>query len=219
MSKTPVFIVNYNRLGYPRSMCEYLAQPKTGCEPIIIDNNSDYPPLIEWYEECPYTVERMHINYGNCVLWTSNILDKYGFDGNYILSDSDLDISDIPLDFLEVLRNGLDMYQWADKCGFSLKIDDLPCTEVGNTARGWEMGNWSNKLKGGYYKAPIDTTFAIYRTRIHSFDCIRTDIPYMAKHLPWYHTKDNIPDDERYYINSINSDFNYYSRLLKNEIN
>ena len=215
MNKVPVFIVNYNRINYPKAMCEYLSDNDTGCEPIIIDNNSDYQPLLEWYDKCQFKIERMHTNYGNCVLWTSGILNKYNLQGNYILTDPDLDLSGIPKDFLHILQTGLDRYSWADKCGFSLRIDDLPDRPLSSDIKGIEIRYWDNKLDEMYIKAPIDTTFSLFRTRMHSFDCIRTNVPYCARHLNWYHTKENIPEDELYYLNSISTNFNHWSSQLK----
>jgi len=218
MSKIPVFIVNFNRLTLVKNMADYLADCD-GVEPILIDNNSDYPPLLEYYESCPHKVDRMHLNYGNCVLWTSGILDAYDLHGNYILTDPDLDLSNIPKDFLQVLQTGLDKYSWADKCGFSLEINDLPNNSLTEEVLKWETGYWGNKLDNMYYKAAIDTTFSLFRTRMHSFECLRTERPYTARHMPWYWTKENIPDDERYYINSISPDFNHYSKRIKDIIN
>ena len=219
MSKVPAFIVNYNRLHLPIAMANYLADNDTGVDPIIIDNNSDYPPLLEYYKNCKHKVERMHLNYGNCALFTTGLLDKYNLKGNFILTDPDLDISSIPTDFLQVLQAGLDKYLWADKCGFSLEIKDLLNNELTEEVLKWEIGNWGNRLDNMYYKAAIDTTFALFRTRMHSFECLRTERPYTAKHMPWYWTKENIPEDERYYINSISANFNHYSSRIKNIIN
>jgi len=218
MSKTFAFIINYNRLTLPKNMADYLADG-TGVTPVIVDNNSDYPPLIEYYEKCPHIVERMNLNYGNCVLWTTGILDKYNIDGGFICTDPDLKIDHIPKDFLHVLQTGLDRWDWCDKCGFSLDIHDLPNRDFSNHVKSVEKGYWTNFLDKGYYAAPIDTTFALFRTRRHSFECIRADKPYCAKHMPWYWTKDNVPEDELYYINSISPDFNYWSKQLKDIVN
>ena len=38
-----------------------------------------------------------------------------------------------------------------------------------------------------YFDAPIDTTFALYKVPFHSFNAIRTNRPYTAKHMPWYY--------------------------------
>jgi hypothetical protein len=37
-------IINYNRLTLPVTMADWLS--KRNIEPVIVDNNSDYPPLL-----------------------------------------------------------------------------------------------------------------------------------------------------------------------------
>lgn len=49
MSKTIALIINWNRLEYPKNMADWLAENGT-VEPIIVDNGSTYPPLLEYYE-------------------------------------------------------------------------------------------------------------------------------------------------------------------------
>lgn len=215
MHKTYAFIINYNRLDLPKNMADYLADCKD-IMPVIIDNNSTYPKLLEYYKSCPHKVEIMDKNYGNCVVWDSGILDKYNLNGNFIITDPDLDISSIPNDFLHILRSGLDKYSKACKAGFGLEVKDLPNTEISKRANDWERGNWAHKLDDMFYEAPIDTTFCLCRTRLHDFKAIRTGYPYVARHMPWYYTKDNIPEDEKYYFKSINKNYNYYSYIIKN---
>ena len=144
----------------------------------------------------------MDKNYGNCVMWNSGLYKKLCLKGNYILSDPDLDLSKIPKDFLHILQTGIDKYKWADKCGFSLEINDLPNTDILQEIHRWELQNWENKLDEMYFKAAVDTTFCLFRTNIHSFDTLRTNRPYVARHIPWYHTNDNIPEDELFYLQS-----------------
>jgi hypothetical protein len=174
MSKIPVFIINFNRLNLPKNMADYLSDCD-GVEPIIIDNNSDYPALLEYYKTCPHKVEKMDRNWGNCVVWISGILDKYNLQGNFIVTDPDLDISHIPKDFLHILQTGLDRHKFACKAGFGLDIKNLPDTEIARLAIVWEQLNWSNKVDKLFYKAPIDTTFCLCRTRLHDFAAIRSD--------------------------------------------
>lgn len=173
--------------------------------PVIVDNNSDYPPLLEYYNTCPYDVLRMTDNYGHTVIWNKelNILGKLGIKGRYIVSDSDLDLQGIPSDFLSVLNKGLDQYSRVAKCGFSLEIKDLPNSKEGNFIKNrCEIVFWKHKIRGGYYLSPIDTTFALYRedTTSYTHRAIRTDRPYTARHMPWYYTDITaLPEDEQYY--------------------
>jgi hypothetical protein len=196
---TYAFIVNYNRLYLPMRMADYLAD--CGVQPIIVDNGSNYPPLLEYYERCPHVVEHMGMNFGNCVVWTQNLLKDYAIREPYIVTDPDLEIDKIPKDWLSVLQRGLNLYSWAVKAGFSLRIDDLPDTPLGRMVRTKEAVNWHQGLDSTYYSAYIDTTFALYRGPVQDFPAVRTAPPYVARHIPWYwKSPEEIPDDELYYL-------------------
>ena len=124
-NKTYAFIINYNRLTLPRNIANYLMECD-GIIPIIIDNNSDYPPLLEYYEKTPHKVIRLDKNWGGCVVYKCGILDDMNLnDKRFIVSDPDLDLSGIPKDFLHILHMGLDRHSFACKSGFSLEINDL----------------------------------------------------------------------------------------------
>jgi len=133
-----VLIINFNRINLPKKLAEWVAQ--RGCEPIFIDNHSDYPPLLEYYSKSPYQIVRMDQNYGHQVIWLQNVLSRFGITGNYIVTDPDLALSGIPDDFLNVLEEGLMRYPQFDKCGFSLEINDCPDTGFGPAE--WEKQFW-----------------------------------------------------------------------------
>ncbi len=190
-------IITYNRLNLPVKMADFLFAH--GIDPVFVDNNSDYPPLLEYYEATRYEVIRMDKNYGYQVVWSQNVLNILGVTGNYIVSDPDLDLSGIPDDFLSVLEEGLRRYPQFDKCGFSLEINDLPPTEF--CPVGYEKQFWQYPLDNRYFRAAIDTTFALYKVPFHSFNAIRTNRPYTARHLPWYYFDfEDMPADEQYYF-------------------
>ena len=190
-------LIVYNRLELPRKMADFLFAHDI--DPIFVDNNSDYPPLLKYYEECPYTVIRLNKNYGYQVAWQQGILNKLNITGNYIVTDPDLDLSGIPDDFLSVLEEGLRRYPQFDKCGFSLEINDLPHTEFNPIS--YEKQFWQHKLDDRYFAAAIDTTFALYKVPFHSFNALRTNRPYTARHMPWYYFDfEDMPIDEQYYF-------------------
>jgi len=190
-------IIIYNRLDLPVKMANFLFAH--GISPVFVDNNSDYPPLLEYYKTTKYEVIRMNKNYGYKVVWEQNVLNKLGITGNYIVTDPDLDLSGIPDDFLSVLEEGLRRYPQFDKCGFSLEINDLPKTSFNPVD--WEIKFWQHPLDDRYFAAPIDTTFALYKTPVHSYNAIRTNRPYCCRHLPWYYFDfKDMPDDEQFYF-------------------
>jgi len=211
-----VFIISYNRLTLLRNMCEWLN--KKGCTPIIIDNGSTYPPLIEWFEDCPYKVHRMTDKDNHQVLWNSGIIDEYP-DRYYCVTDHDLDFTGIPSDFLEVLMIGLNLFPQVVKSGFSLRISDLPDNAYTKEVRDWELKFWGDMQKG-YYVADIDTTFALYdKTKGFGklpnnkfFSAVRSAEPYTATHIPWHNTLENMSDEEKYYQEKTHT---YWSTKMK----
>lgn len=218
------FIINYNRLTLPRKMADFIAD-SPGAVPIIVDNCSTYGPLLSYYDTCPHRVLRMKRNFGNCVLWhgpgnNQAILNEYGLNGNFIVTDPDLEIDHIPKDWLHELQTGLDHYPDVAKAGFGLMIDDLPDTPIGRQARGNQGFEWNHPVENGrFYKASIDTTFCLCRTRLHAFNSVRTGPPYLARHKPWYYTcKEDIPEDELYYLKSVTpGKWNYWAGRIQKE--
>lgn len=212
-----VIIINYNRLTLMRNLADWCAA--NDLAPIIVDNNSTYQPLLDYYDSCPYQVERMPQNYGHTVLWTTGLLRKLVEGGRYIVTDSDLDLSKIPSDFLQVLHKGLDLFPEFPKCGFSLEINDLPdLPEIQESKNKCEVRYWQNPLNDMYFNADIDTTFALYRENIdfYCLEGIRTNRPYTAIHVPWYYTDFNLlPEDEQNYYRTANESASGKNRILK----
>lgn len=215
MNKVKALIINYNRLTLPRKMAEYIADK--ACNPVFIDNNSDYPPLLEYYENCPFEVIRMDQNYGHKVIWDHpEILRGLNINSRFIMTDPDLDLSGIPSDFLDILHAGLTLYPQYSKCGFSLEIRDLPNTPEGNFIRKHEKPYWMQPIDGMFFQAAIDTTFALYRWPLGEYghSAIRTNRPYTAKHVPWYYKNlREQPEDEQYYFKTASDSSSGKKRL------
>ena len=214
-----VLIIVYNRLTLPRAIADWVAE--RGCEPIFIDNGSDYPPLLKYYGDTKYQVFRMGQNYGHTVVWEPmlNVIEKLGITGRYIVTDPDLDLTGVPNDFLEVMNRGLDLFPEYDKCGLSLEINDLPYTK-----EGWKVKNtfeakyWREPLNEHYFKADTDTTFAMYREGVkhYSHSAIRTNRPYTARHIPWYYTNfAALSEEEKYYFHTANESSSGKKRLME----
>jgi hypothetical protein len=212
------FVVMYNRLTVAKKLCEDLVA--SNCEPILIDNGSKYKPLLDWYKSCPYKVHFVE-NTGGKSLWNSRVINQYN-DDFYIVTDHDLDISEVPKDFPEVLKQAM-INNGTLKAGLSLKISDLPYNEYAQLAYEWEKKFWElPKTLDGFYQAPVDTTLAVYNSAMikqlsfpfdyisncHElfFNGIRAPKPYECRHLPWYNTKENLTDEEKYYISNIKND-------------
>lgn len=225
MQMTPCFIINRDRFTTTKNMVAYLQQiPEIRV--VIIDNDSKYPALLEWYDTNPCEIERLPYNFGNFCVWgrldafegftKPDFLKKYREgEEDYIVTDSDLDLSGVPLDFLDVLKEGRAKYEWTAKVGLSLSIDNLPECERTVDVLNWERGNWYNRMDDTrFLKAAVDTTFALTRGsgEPNDFDkCLRTDKPYTAIHVPWTYTADNVPEDEKFFYSRITNAFSHYS--------
>lgn len=231
MTKILCFLIARDRFICLKNMVEYLVQiPEL--EVIILDNASSYSPLLEWYDTNPCKIYRLDNNYGNFVLFSAttaipgfekpDFKEIYQLEGRqYILSDCDLDISNVPKDLVTVLQEGLRRYPWAVKCGLSLEINDLPDNKITREVKTtWEGNNWK-LIDDLYIKAPVDTTFALYTGvgEQNDFDrCLRVNRPYVCRHLSWYITPENVTEEDKYYFAGITSNFNHYSIKYKNAI-
>tara|TARA_R110000868_G_C10889216_1_gene763469 strand:- start:1081 stop:1755 length:675 start_codon:yes stop_codon:yes gene_type:complete len=217
-----VFIVMYNRLATARKLAEFLTN--TGCEVILIDNKSTYPPLLEWYKQCPYKVHMLEHNYRERAFWDSKLFEEYK-DEYYIVTDPDLDLTGIPLDYLEVLKHGLDNNKDIMKCGVSLRIDDLPINTYTREIKNFEGKYWVNKDKVGNWVAGVDTTFAMYDRKRQGkgwgdgdrfYQATRLPQPYTARHVPWYMNEESLikSSEELYYHKNCN---NQWASIFKRE--
>lgn len=214
MEKIKVFIVNRNLITTLKNTVEFL-QKEPRVEIVVFDQNSTYPPLLDYYNNSGLTIVYSKNNNGPRSVWGSELAPY--FNKNYfILTDSDCLYDDVPNDWLDRMLNVLET-TLAFKVGFSLDIHDLPNTEIGRQAVSWESKYWTNREELGW-KAHIDTTFALYRPNsAFSYDALRLDKPYCIKHKPWYLTKDNITDEWLYYLETA-SGISTWGQKLKTEI-
>lgn len=220
----PVIIINFNQLYYFRRLINFL-QDQNFTKIVIIDNNSDYPPLLEYYESLQahsnVVVERMDQNNGHRVFFENEELqDKYG-KGYYVLTDPDINFyKGMPRDFMIKLirllnRNHLQI----TKAGFALNISDIPDHyNQKEKVLNWEKRFWKNKIGADVYLAPIDTTFALYlpgypaKNNITGFyAAIRLGGKYSVKHGGWYHDSNNPTEEHKYYLNSANNSYSWKS--------
>lgn len=204
LDKIPVFLISYNRLSYLETTIRWLEERKIR-NIKVIDNNSTYPPLLDYYEKTDYEVIRLGYNGGHTVFWKDPIFAEY-WKEFYIVSDPDLEpVPECPADIVEKLFGLLRKYPFVNKAGLSLKIDDLPEDGIfGEQVIQWEKRFSRIEVEKGVYYAPIDTTFALYLPD-DLFDprkqaaSLRMGYPYQLRHLPWYKTKEDITEEDEFY--------------------
>lgn len=201
----PIIINNCNRLNFLLQLINSL-ETKGYYNIFIIDNKSTYPPLLEYYKRCSYPIFKLNKNVGHLALWKTNIYKKFIRD-YYVYTDPDVvPISECPDDFLSFFMESLKKYKFAQKVGFSLKIDDLPdCFIRKHEVIKWESTYFEKKIEEKLYLAQVDTTFALYRPWAYNganccHQTFRTVYPYSARHMPWYIDSSNLSEEEQYYM-------------------
>ena len=211
----PVFIVNRNRLEALRHLVDWLRAAGTR-RVVILDNASDYPPLLRYYEALPAGVHTMLLgeNHGPYVFWQQGVHKV--IDTPYVLTDSDV-VPDAgcPADLIAVLLAHLQRYPDARKVGPALRIDNLPDSYgEADTVRKWESQFWEHPVAPGVFAAPIDTTFALYPAHgeFSNEACnLRLGHPYVAEHTPWYVDEAALSDEERHYRAHTSATFSNWS--------
>lgn len=214
----PVIIINYNRLNDLKKLVSFLLDRKH-TNIIIVDNNSTYPPLLEYYHQIEnkkeITIERMNKNYGHMVFWeNTDLFNKYA-KGYYIVTDSDIiPNQNLPINYLDRMIELLNNHNKISKVGFALQIDDIPNTfQMKAMVLKWEQQYWRNLIEEDVYFAHIDTTFAIYAPMANDkitekktfLKGIRIAGSYTAKHMGWYINHDVMNAEETYYYKTSNN--------------
>lgn len=222
----PVYINNFNHLSTTRSLVEYFASIGQ-LEPIVVDNHSDYEPLLDWYEQKPCKVIRLTGNFHYLAPWYHSCIFPFHvhreFFGSqfYAVTDSDLDMTNVPKDVFEVLVEGIRRHPGRRKCGVSLDIESIPDEfPLKKDVQNWEHQWWQKRVDSDYWDAGVDTTLAVYRAdkmhadAIPSDNCLRSDKPYMARHVPWHWTPDTITDENRHYLRTLDAQSTMWSKEL-----
>ena len=207
--KIPIIINNRNLLTWPSKMVEDLQTFENIGEIIILDNGSTYEPLLEWYKTNPCTIIYSE-NLGQGAPWILNLPNKLGFD-YYVVTDSDLDLSNTPKNSLQYLKEKLDSHPEYSKIGLSLYNWNVPEeSPYHHFLKTWGLNNWGEDtiIDGLLTKQLVDTTFALYHIdRHHHGNSCASNSPYSVRHIPWEITNDVIQDMP-------NKNFEFYNYLL-----
>ena len=214
----PIVIINYNSLTLFKNFITQVLK-KLPNDIIILDNNSKYEPLLQYYESLQtdysnkITIHLLNKNYGHTVYITKKKL----LPDVYILSDPDLQLNDqMPSNVSDILYN-LSIKYKSFKVGLALDLSDSDkFIDNANyfrkkTIKQWEDQFWENPIDDEdyiLYKAAVDTTFTIvncnYFKKKH-ITGIRIAGIFTCKHLPWYKdTNDKIPEEERNFVRNKN---------------
>jgi len=210
----PVIINNRNLFTWVVEMVNKIKTYEGVGEIIIIDNGSDYPPLLEWYDTNPCTIHRAE-NIGHTAPW--QILGDVITNNDYVITDADMGLLDTPSDTLLYLKDNLDSLG-LDKIGLGLnwgivKEDSLYYNHI----QSYEKNRWNSAHTNNIYTdIAIDTTFALYKKGTPYFvGGASTTYPYVARHYPWEFNQETYENNEefKYYIKNANTSSSYKTYL------
>ena len=215
MIQFPVFINCRDQVSYLIRLVNWLEE--IGQERIyLIDNDSTYPALLDYYSTTPHNVIFLKENIGHKAPWKSGVIKSITNSKEYfVVTDPDvLPIQECPQDVLSYFHETLKRYPKRIKCGFSLKLDDLPDHyEHKQLVMEKELKFWNKTVEPGIYDAQLDTTFALYRPgqKYGRHPSLRTEAPYCARHLPWYQNSAELTEEEIYYRDHLSEKISHWN--------
>ena len=212
-----IFIISFNRLTMLRRLIDRLTEMRQERIIIIIDNHSNYKPLLDYYEGIrdSFEIIRLQENHGFRIMsklyGNRHFRETYGLEkNNFIYTDCDvIPSAECPSDFIEKFNAILKKYDTITKVGLGIKIDDLPDSFTAKKkvmrweAQFWEREIIDDEIGVKLYSAPIDTTFSCQRANTipgWTESCFRVGNPYVAQHLPWYIDDNNLSDEDQHYL-------------------
>lgn len=183
-------------------MVEHLLRLNVNQEIIILDNESTYQPLIDWYKTIDKKVDiRALKNEGHLALWSTGIYKEIG--QYFIYTDSDIELNtNLPDDYQLVMYNLMQKYEM-NKVAFAIAINDIPDHyKYKNQVKRNEGRWWLEQVEPMVYKADTDTTFALMRNiNDNTYTSLRIARPdFICKHVPFYIDLENLDLEEQYYI-------------------
>lgn len=212
------FVIFRDRVTYGQRCV--VALLSAGLDVVVIDQGSTWPAAVDWLHDL---VQDGHAE----VLWRQgghprqlwawdpflNLIDA----DRYIVTDCDVIPSeDCPLDWPQRLSGLLDQYPEYDKAGLGLRLDRIPETyQRRDHVLAWERKFWDEPIADGVYRAPVDTTLAVYQPwpAVHGFtlNAMRTGPPYVADHVAWYEDYRVLDKELRWYHEHAEPGISYWT--------
>lgn len=208
----PVIINNRNLLTWPKAMVERIKEYDDVGEIIIVDNESTYPPLLEWYATNPCRIERLDKNVGIAAPWICGLVGQFK-DSPYVVTDPDLGLEKTPKDTLVYLKDRLNSLE-LNKVGLGLDWQMVESkSPYYQRLHLYEKDRWNKSTvqDGVAMDVQIDTTFALYKSDWYFIGGGSTTFPYVARHYPWELSIEEARNNEEfmYYMNNATSASSY----------
>jgi hypothetical protein len=219
MIKIPLVINNRNRFTYLKAMIDWF-KPDRMAEIIILDNDSTYEPLLDYYKTLDCQVVKLGKNLGHTALYSWN--GHHNFKSkNFIYTDPDLlPTETCPKNIIPYLMYLKHEHFFSNKIGIMLETTDLPDHyKYKKDVLELTKHYCHNRLKTCFI-SHVDTTFAMYDIdnvagKEHFLgNCLLTDRPYVMRHLPWYEDSNNLSEEQVYYAAHADATFTNFSNKV-----
>jgi hypothetical protein len=201
MSNLKVVINNRNRLSTTKKLVEDLLDRNTNFI-WIIDNDSTYPPLLDWYNKIPKEVSVFkYYNVGHLALFSTGLINSIEEEWCFY-TDSDIELNPkMPVDYQQQMLD-IAIQLNCKKIGLALSVSDIPDhyrfkQQVLRNEDKW----WQEEVSPNIFKADTDTTFSLIK-KVDQFQSYRIAGDFTCKHIPWYFNIDNLDEEETYYLNN-----------------
>lgn len=207
----PLIIPNFNLLTYTKNIINWWRWYYPEAPVYIVDNGSNYEALLNWYNANPDNVIIARYPNNTFIPNLTDFLRTHPFP-YYVISDPDImPHPNTPPNFIEIWKEAIDKGGY-HHAGFDLLASEIPSW---NAKQGWIQGDEAalhgnvamqhNGFNG--YKAPIDTTFALYKSAnggwyspMNGHDWGNSLRLFNAYHLPWHLHPDYInPEMDNYF--------------------
>ncbi len=223
----PVIINNFNRLGSLRREVEWVLDLDGGTSVIILDNNSTYPPLMDYYRSLRthQFIQVVFLGYNSGLEGLEDMaceLRQYPF---FVITDPDLiPYEDTPADILLRMKEVLDQHPEYNHVGASIEIEDIPDQyPLRQQVQNWEARYWPPEapvIGDGLFEAWVDSTFGMYRgtSGVRQIDhALRMDRPYRMKHVDWYMDPDDYSEEQEYYLSTCTRVASWNDHLIRSQ--
>lgn len=220
------FIIFRDRVTYAH-LC-LTAMTEAGLDPVIVDMGSSWPLAGDWLKAMHAAGIQILLHGGGHPrgLWDWEPFRQACGTDRYVVTDCDVIPSDdCPLDWPVLFSQILDAYPAHPKVGMGLRLDRIPDTyQRKDHVLKWEQKFWDEPYDEGglyrgqpmpIYKAPVDTTLAMYRPLGGGFDitlsALRTGHPYVADHVAWYEDYADLDEELRWYHEHAEPGISYWT--------
>ena len=222
----PVVINNFNRLDSLKREAEWILTLEGSTSVVILDNNSTYGPLLDYYDSLDHpAIQVVYLGYNSGLEGLEDMekdLAKYPY---FVITDPDLvPYDDTPADILIRMRELLDERQEYNHVGASIETNDIPeHYPLRQQVIDWEARYWPPEapIAGeGVFEAWVDSTFGMYRgtSGVLQIDhALRMDRPYRLKHVDWYINPDDLSEEQAFYLKSSTRVASWTDKLMKSE--